>query len=254
MTAMILLSVLSPVQLPGAATEFIHHRTEARLETLLKDWENPNQNIRAAHYLIDWTREDRVLKDKEVFQIEGFINRSKLARIDMKDDRGKTTIIYLLNNKILDLYNFTNEVKFSFEIPTGFPEEYVDNGSWLGEFLARSFQAERELFYFEFPIGQIQQHYEIHLRKEDKHWAYIQLIPRTKEKESICRQMEVVLDQKTHLVRQYRMLDVNGNSGIYDFRKIEINPTPPITLESISKDLPKSFKELDVNKELQINP
>jgi hypothetical protein len=66
--------------------------------------------------------------------------------------------------------------------------------------------------------------------------------------------MEVVLDQKTHLVRQYRMLDVNGNRNIYDFAKIEINPTPEITLESISKDLPTSFKELRMNKELQINP
>jgi len=65
--------------------------------------------------------------------------------------------------------------------------------------------------------------------------------------------LEIVLDQNTHLVRQYRLLGVNGNWDIYDFAKIEINPTPEFTLESISKDLPKSFKELRMNKELQIN-
>jgi hypothetical protein len=252
MTTIMLLLVVSPAQLPATATELLNHLSELRLETLLKEWEKATNNIRAAHYVIDWTREDSVLKEKEVFRIEGFIRRSKLARIDLKDHSGKTTIIYLLNDKIFDIYNFTNEIKYSFEIPDGFPEAYLDKG-WLESFLARRFQQERELFYFEFPIGEIHQHFGVRLRKEDKYWTYIQLIPKTKEKQSFFREMEIVLDQKTHLVRQYRMLDVIGNRSIYDFKKMEINPTPEFTLESISKDLPKSFKELQMNKELQIN-
>jgi hypothetical protein len=243
MTTIMLLLVVSPAQLPAAATELLNHFSESRLETLLKEWEKATNNIRAAHYVIDWTREDSVLKEKEVFRIEGFIRRSKLARIDLKDHSGKTTIIYLLNDKIFDIYNFANDVKFSFEIPAGFPEAYVPKG-WLEEFLARSFQQERQLFYFEFPFGEIGQLFDIRLRKEDKNWAYIRLIPKSEEKQSLFREMEVVLDQKTHLVRQYRVLDVTWNRDIYDFRKIEVNPTPAITLESISKDLPKGFKEI----------
>ncbi|HEV2949874.1 MAG TPA: hypothetical protein VGX70_21025 [Gemmataceae bacterium] len=241
MTTTILLLVLSPVQLPPAAIDALNHLSESRLQVLLKDWENANQNIGAAHYLIDWTREDRVLKDKEVFQIEGSIKRSKLARIDLKDNRGKTTIIYLLNDKVFDIYNFANELKYSFEIPAGFPETYVPKEG-LEQFLARSFQQERQLFYFEFPFGEIGQLFDIRLRKEDKDWSYIRLIPKSEEKKSLFREMEVVLDQKTHLVRQYRMLDVNGNRNIYDFAKIEINPTPEITLESISKTSQQASK------------
>jgi hypothetical protein len=235
--------VLSPLQLPATATELLNHLAESRLEALLKEWEKATENIRAAHYVIDWTREDRVLKDKEVFQIEGSIKRSKLARIDLKDNRGKTTIIYLLNDRTFDIYNFANELKYSFEIPAGFPETYVPKEG-LEQFLARSFQQERQLFYFEFPFGEIGQLFDIRLRKEDKDWTYIRLIPKSEEKKSLFREMEVVLDQKTHLVRQYRVLDVTGNRDIYDFRKIEVNPTPAITLESISKDLPKGFKEI----------
>ena len=245
MTTTILLLALVPVQLPKAAIDALDRLSESRLEAVLNEWEKAN-------YVIDLTRENKVLSDKEIFQIEGFINRSKLARIDLKDDKGKTTIIYLSNERRFDVYNFASETKFSFEIPSDFPEAYLDSG-WLGSFLARGFQAERELFYFEFPIGQIRRHYDVRLRKEDKYWVYIQLTPKTKEKKSICRLMEVVLDQKTHLVRQYRLLDVTGNQGIYDFRKIEINPTPEITLEIISKDLPKSFKETRINKD-QIDP
>jgi hypothetical protein len=52
------------------------------------------------------------------------------------------------------------------------------------------------------------------------------------------QQVELVLNQKTHLVCQVRYSMPNGNRMILDFEKMEINPTPPITWESISKDLP----------------
>jgi hypothetical protein len=58
--------------------------------------------------------------------------------------------------------------------------------------------------------------------------------------------MEVVLNQKTHLVRQVRWLIANGNRMILDFDKVEINPTPPITWESISKDLPKGWQKIHI--------
>ncbi len=263
MTTIVLVMVLSPLQLPATATGLFRHLAEARLEALLKEarledllneWEKATENIRAAHYVIDWTHEGRVLKDKEIFQIEGFIGRSNLARIDFKDENGKPTQIFLLvNGRILETYNFARQDKTLWEIPVGFPEKYLD-GCWWEVFLAGIFQNARELFCFEFAVADIQQQFDTRLIREDKYWAYIHLTPKTKQRQSILRNMEVVLDQKTHLVRQYRVIDVNGNRDIYDFQKLEVNPTPPITLESISKDLPKSFKELQMNKELQINP
>ena len=86
--------------------------------------------------------------------------------------------------------------------------------------------------------------FDLRLKKEDKYWAYIQLEPKAKEIRAELRDMEIVLDQKTHFVRQYRLVHTNGNRTIMDFQKIEINPIPPITLESISKGLPKGFKEI----------
>ncbi len=130
MTTIMLLLVLSPAQLPTAATELLNHLSESRLEALLKGWEKATQDIRAAHYLIDWTREDSVLKEKEVFRIEGFIRRSKLARIDLKDNRGKTTIIYLLNDRTFDIYNFANEIKYSFEIRTASQKHTLIKDGW----------------------------------------------------------------------------------------------------------------------------
>jgi outer membrane lipoprotein-sorting protein len=215
----------------------------ARLDVLLKAWEKANQNIRQVHYVMEWTTEDRVTKDKEIRRVEGFIKRPNLARVEVKEENGKLTHIFLLHDKTLEVYDFRNEQKGVWELPLGFPEDYL-NKDWGMAFLARAFQWNRQLLCLEFPIGQIRQRFDIRLKNEDKHWAYIELIPRTKEDRSDLQKMEIVLDQRTHLVRQYRLLEVHGSWTIRDFQKVEINPSPPITLESISKGLPKGFKQL----------
>jgi hypothetical protein len=215
--------------------------TPVRLDDLLKAWNKANQNVHEVHYTIEWTTEDRVLKEKEVRRLEGFIKRRRLARVDIRDDKGKANLILLLNDKTLECYNLRNEQKGVWEIPAGFPEEYFKKG-WPMGVLARAFEWNRQLLCFEFPVSEIHQRFDARLTKEDKYWAYIELIPKTNECPCDFQKMEVVLDQRSHLVRQYRSLDANGSWSICDFQKIEVNPTPPISLESISKDLPKGFK------------
>jgi outer membrane lipoprotein-sorting protein len=219
-------------------------RASDRLDALLKAWDRANQNARALHYTMDSTTEDVVLKNKEVCRLEGFINKPRLERVDIRDEKGKLThILLLLNDKTLEWYDMQNEQKRVSEISPGFPEKYFDQG-WLMGLLARSFQWNRQLLCFEYAVGEIRERFDVRLNKEDKYWAYIQLEPKAKEIRAELRDMEVVLDQKTHFVRQYRLVYTNGNRTIMDFQKIEINPIPPITLESISKGLPKGFKEI----------
>ncbi len=230
-----------PVQ--SAEASEANSGASARLDALLQAWDKANKNVREVHYKMEWTTEDRVLKAKEVCRVEGWVKMHNLGRIDLKDDNGKPTHIFLLNDKTLEVYDIRNEQKGVWEIPPGFPEKYFDQG-WLMGLLARTFQWNRQLLCFEFAVGEIRERFDVGLKKEDKYWAYIQLEPKAKEIRAELRDMEVVLDQKTHFVRQYRLLENNGNWSICDFQKVEINPVPPITLESISKDLPKAFKEI----------
>ncbi len=218
-----------------------------RLETLLKAWDKANQNVREIHYVMEWTMEDKVLKGKEVRRLEGFVKKHNLARVDLNDDTGKPMQIILLNDRTLEMYNIQNKEKLSWEIPISSPGDDPDKG-WFEGILARIFQEFRELFCFDIPLSEVHRRFDARLRKEDQYWAYIQLIPKTKEERKYLREVEVVLDQKTHFIRQYRAIDVNGNRSICDFQKVELNPTPPITLESISKDLPREFREVLIPK------
>jgi outer membrane lipoprotein-sorting protein len=225
---------------------------ESRVDALLRGWDKANQNIRAAHYMAEWTTEDIVLKHKEIRKVEGFVQRPSLARIHLKDDKGKPRVIFLYNEKLLEIYNFQKTEKIAWNMPVGFPEEYLNMG-WLWDILARPFYFERKMLCFDFSIGEIYHHFAVRLNKEDKYWAYIQLMPKSKESQTVLRELEVVLDQRTHLVRQYRLLDSLGNRSIFDLQKVEFNPTLPITWESISKDLPKGFKEVSIPTHLNGN-
>jgi hypothetical protein len=98
-------------------------------------------------------------------------------------------------------------------------------------------------FYIGFPVNEMRQDYLFRLNKEDKYWAYIKIDPRT-EAEGDFKDLEVVLNQKTHLVRQIRCVDWCGRRVIWDIEQVEINPTPAITLESIFKNLPKDWKRV----------
>ena len=68
-----------PVGLRIAIDAENNHRVAARLETLLQAWDKANQNARELHYTVQWTTEDRVLKDKTIRQVEAFIKKPKFC-------------------------------------------------------------------------------------------------------------------------------------------------------------------------------
>src|SRR5438132_14027577 len=87
-----------PVQ--SAKVSEANSGASACLDALLKAWDKANKNVRELHYTMEWTTEDMVLKNKEVCRLEGFIKKPELERIDIRDDKGKLTLILLLlNNK-----------------------------------------------------------------------------------------------------------------------------------------------------------
>src|SRR5713101_4611139 len=149
MALFIFLLGIVPTQFAGIASAMKNASSESRLETLLGDWDRAVQNVRSAHYVMEWTADDRVFKDKEVTQVEGWVNGHNLARVDLKDEKGKPTQIFLLNNRVFEMYNFEREDKTSWDLPDGFPEVSQVKGWWQA-MLARPFQQGRELFCFEF--------------------------------------------------------------------------------------------------------
>ena len=126
----------------------------ARLQGLLQEWEKANHNVRAVHYIMEWTIKDRILKDEEVRRVEGFVDGHGLARVDLMDEKGKPAYIIVANGKTLDWYDFQNERKMMCRIPPGFPEDYLDKG-WPQWWIAHEYLRLRELLCWEFPVSNL---------------------------------------------------------------------------------------------------
>lgn len=216
---------------------------ESRLDALLRAWDKANQNASELHFTIKLTSEDLVLKWKTIRQGEGFLKKPKLGRVDWKDEKGSPTESYIWNDKVYERYDFEKKEKQVFQVPAESAREHLN---WIGRFLLSIFEERIEWLWFNLTAPEVKERFEISLLKEDTNWAYLQLKPIKKVDQNYFRPIRAVLNQKTHLIRQVYLVDVNGNRHIWDYETIDVNPTPPLTTQSIFKGLPKEFKEIRI--------
>jgi hypothetical protein len=235
MATIVFIAVLLPFQL-------VETQTELRLDTLLRDWDKANRNVSQYRYVLEQTTENGFLRVKEVRRADVWGKKPDLARIDWKDENDTPTEIWLRKEKDFVQYRYQDQDKITWQLAPGFPEDYL-NRDWRVNWTARLFLWGKQVLCFEFPVHEIKQHFEVYLKKEDRHWAYLRLVPKTTEYWPTFRDIEVVLDQKTHLVRQYRFLEHDW--VIYDFKEVEISPDSKLTIDSLSMTLPR-FKEIRI--------
>ncbi len=215
---------------------------DARLATLLREWEKADHEVRELNYSFQSTMEDRILRDKQISRGEAFVKKPNLLRIDWKDEKGKFWKTWIWSNGFLREYDSEKKEIWILRISSDLSKESLDRG-WLLNGICRQMHQGLKWFYIGFPVNEMRRDYLFRLNKEDKYWAYIKIDPRT-EREGDFKDLEVVLNQKTHLVRQIRCVDCCGRRVMWDFEQVEINPTPAITSESIFKNLPKDWKKV----------
>jgi outer membrane lipoprotein-sorting protein len=215
--------------------------TDARLETLLQEWEKANQDAREIHYNLQCTIEG-LASNKQTSRAEAFVKKPSLFRIDWKDEKEKIWMTWIRNNGFFYEYDLDERQIHILRISSDLSEDSLDR-DWLLNGICHQMHRGLQWFYIGFPVNEMRQHYLFRLNKEDKYWAYIRIDPRG-HKEGEFKELEVVLSQKTKLVRQIRCVDGYGLKMIWDFERVETNPTPAITLESISKNLPKDWKKI----------
>jgi hypothetical protein len=203
-----------------------------QLDDLLKAWDKASQNIREIHYTMEWTTEDKLSKEKTARRVEGFV-KSHDARVNLKDEKGRLTQVFLCHENVLESYDFENKGKVSL---------YTTADWWSPDLLSWC----RRLLCYDFKVADLKERYDPQLQKEDGNWAYIGLLAKNQTDAHWFPEIQVVLNQKTHLVRQIRIRDFSGTWTTYDYQQVVINPKPSIALEPISKDLVKGFDEIDL--------
>jgi hypothetical protein len=104
------------------------------------------------------------------------------------------------------------------------------------------------------PIPALKERFRLRFRrKPDEHYFYIEARPRNSEDLVSFTVLRVAIVKTTHLPRTVIVQEPNGDRIQWDFPQFETNIKPPVTVESVTQNLPQGCKEILNGKQLTPN-
>jgi hypothetical protein len=227
---------------------------DARLQEVLAGWAKANDALRQAHIRFKMIDRDDVLKTSEVWEGWAQVRKPDLLRIDLRGaggvasgrillctgdefrgfERGKELVYH--PRRVFDFVDF------------GIPKSRDKDGwlmiSCLGEFKVHLQQ--RAWPFIGFPFKELPKRFKVTLDTEDEHWSYLTLVPNSEPDRATTKSMQVVLQREDSRVRRVSILCRTPPGSItFDFERSP-DTTTPVTLESVTKDLPVGFERTEV--------
>jgi TIGR03009 family protein len=212
-------------------------KSDARQEAVLREWEQKSKGWNNIQYKFKGQEEDATFKTKEIIYGEVAGAWPDLVRIDLTNE-AKTPIRTVLFSKdqILE-YDPPRRQKRVFDLAKR------DQLDWVSNIMISMLDGVRPLYLWP-PVCELQQRFRITLSKEDQHYAYLRIEPRSNGDRNAFRWILVALAKETFLVRTIILAEPNGNTRRWDIEQVKTNVSPPITVESLSKNLPQNCEEI----------
>jgi hypothetical protein len=205
---------------------------ERKLDTVLREWATASNDWQI-HYRFRQTEQRAGYSEpipKTISRGEAFVRKPDLLRVVFQDEKGKLKGILASNGKEVHCFN-------------------AEDGSVLSAQRAEFDAYERICWAFGgFPLGDLKKRFDVRLAKEDDYYTYVDLLPKSKADQANFTRMRVVLARKERWVRQLWVKEANGRSVTIDYEEPNTNPEPPITPESIMRNIPRPA-DTDVKKE-----
>jgi outer membrane lipoprotein-sorting protein len=218
--------------------------TSPRVEAILADWKKASAQARDIRFEYEQTTEDQAFDKRETTKGKVQLSRGNVCRIDLSDEKGNPTQIILQTDKALDWYCYDNRSVGHWPTDGARSEDMLTGvqrwvllsaGSWARAFLGPA-------------PGNIGSQFNVSLQKEDDYYLYLLLVPRTPEPTvfpfsiGAVNWVSIALEKKTFFVRQVVSEQGNGTKNTCLVKRVQVNVTPPITAELVSRDLPKGFR------------
>jgi hypothetical protein len=223
-----------------------------RVEAILADWKKATANWRDIRLEYELTIEDRVFDKKETIKGNVQLSRETVWRINLSDEKGNPTQTFVQTDKALDWYCYENRSVRHCPTDGAATDDMI---SKLQRLVFLSLGSCARAFFGPAP-GDINRQFDVALPKEDDYYWYLLIVPRTPEPTvfpfsmGVVRWVSIALEKKTFFVRQVVFEQGSGNRNTSLVKSVQVNVTPPITAESVSRDLPKGFRVFDRTTEL----
>jgi outer membrane lipoprotein-sorting protein len=226
-------------------------KPDARLATVLRDWEKAANGVREIHYYFTETVDDRAFQTKDVTTGQVFYKKPDLVRIDWKPAEGEPRQLLLQGRKV-HLFSARDKVEVIYPLPKeiGFPEhpERYPKDKGLVLHATGAFLEGMAFGYLALPVDQLKQSCAVRLKSQDEDWIVLELEPRGREMKADFIRMQVTLHAKVYQLRRLWFEQGNGNTVRLDVEKAVINPKDAITPKSIREGLPQGYKQIEYGK------
>jgi hypothetical protein len=229
--------------------------SDARLQEVLAGWAEGNDAARQAHIRFKLIERDDMVGSTHVDEGEAQVRKPDLLRIHLKGDGGVRADRTLLCTGA-EFRDFDDGRELVFHPRQVF--DFVDFG------IPKSRDKDRWLFFgsvgnlkvslqyrtwpfMGFPVKELPKRFKVTLDKEDEHWSYLTLVPNLDTDRDAMKSMQVILHRQDSWVRRVSIYD-RTSAGVVVIFDFENSPdtTTPVTLESVTKDLPVGFQRTEL--------
>jgi hypothetical protein len=240
--AIIATTIAAFLPLSGDALELQQQRKA--LAFVIAGWDAANTGNENVHFGFKRIELDRTFGGRRVRTGEVRIAGPNHLRAEYREnDRIEQTIVYLDD----EIRIYEHEQQTIRCLPRnnkrGIGDERCTissflSGAWLGDLCEQNYWILRGL-----PVGEIAKKLEISLTKQDPHWVYVEIHPRSSAGVADFSRMQVVLSRDSHWVRRIWLEQPNGNEVCWDFEK------PQPDKRNLTDDLDeacKHWKRIDI--------
>jgi hypothetical protein len=217
---------------------------KSRLEEVLQAWSKASAAIQQEHVIVHRTEIDRVRDEKVVADMEIWFRKPDLLRIDDKEVKNDRKQFFYTKGKEVHWYANGEDRVIALSPEFGYPEnpsrypdtfwaeeggQILEQLSWIGCGL---------------PVKDLKKDWDVRLTKEDDHWIYLELKPRTQRYRNNVTYLQVVLGRKDMRVRRI-FFQLKINNVTFDYEKPDT--ATPVTPESIVRGLPVGWKPAKID-------
>jgi TIGR03009 family protein len=209
-----------------------------RLDDLLRAWENQSKSTRDLQCEFQLTTIDGVLKTETVEYGKASGMKPYFGRLDLLDENGKFTRIFISTGKAIHQYEFKTKQEIVHVLPE--PVGVVGGNNMPGPLG----------FVFGMTAADAKRRFNIALAKEyakdGGEYAELDITPRTQADQQEFKRARMVLNKKTNLPKEILVTEPGGNQQHWVFTQLQTNVSPPISAKDLAPlSPPKDWKRTE---------
>jgi TIGR03009 family protein len=213
-----------------------------RLNELLSGWEQKSKAMRDLECEFQRITRDRLFKTELVEYGKASAIKPYRGRLDLMDEKGNPTQIFIYTGKKIHQYDFEKKQETVHVLPDAEAGQSMPGP--LG-------------FVYGMSAAEARARFDLTLVREfsqgGAEYAEIRATPRTQIDQQEYKLAQILVDKKTFLPKELRIIETNGNEQHWLFDRLDTNLKPPVNsanLEPFDRD---KFKELKKWKQVVNN-